>query len=79
MKNTDQTTAYSLSLKTTAYPVWDMIELSAYELMLGPGESAEITVTSTIEAPGTYAGMVVVYDMFTGCTYDRLAVTVTVA
>lgn len=78
MKNPGQSTTYSLSLATMAYPVWNSLVLSAYEVMLGPMESTEITISSTIGARGTYTGTIVAYDMITGCTYDRLEVTVVV-
>ena len=79
MRNPGQSTTYSLSLSTTAYPIWTALELSAYEIMMGPMGSAEVAISSTIEGAGTYSGMIVAYDMVTGCTYDRLAVTVVVS
>jgi hypothetical protein len=46
---------------------------------LDPGSSATVSLTSITEVTGTYYGTVVVYDLYTGCTYDELAVTLVVS
>jgi subtilisin family serine protease len=78
LKNTDQSTPYTLTVTTGARPAWTDLKLSASEVMLGPGASQTVTLTSATTAPGTYYGSVLAYDAYTGCVYDELAVTVVV-
>lgn len=78
MKNTDQTTPYTLTLTTAAHPAWQDLSVSSTMLMLDPSSSATVSLTSTTAVTGTYYGTVVVYDLCTGCTYDELAVTLVV-
>jgi subtilisin family serine protease len=78
MKNTDQSTSYTLTLTTTSHPAWDGLAVSASEMMLDPRSSAVVTLSSATTVPGTYDGAVIVYDLYTGCIYDELAVSLVV-
>jgi subtilisin family serine protease len=79
MKNTGQTTPYTLTLTTAAHPAWQDLSVSSMMLTLDPSSSATVSLTSITEVTGTYSGTVVVYDLYTGCTYDELAVTLVVS
>ena len=79
MKNTDQSTSYTLTLTTTLHPAWDALAISASEMTLAPSSSAVVTLSSATTVPGNYDGAVIVYDLYTGCIYDELAVSLVVS
>jgi len=79
MKNIDQTTDYTLTLMTAAHPAWNELSVSPMMPMLDSGLSTTVSLTSNTTVHGTYSGTVMVYDLYTGCTYDELAVTLVVS
>jgi subtilisin family serine protease len=79
MKNIDQTTDYTLTLMTAAHPAWNDLLASLETPELEPSSSVTVLLTRTTAVPETYYGTVVVYDLYTGCTYDELAVTLVVS
>jgi subtilisin family serine protease len=65
---------YWVNVTTVIPAAWTSLTLSASEVWLDPMGSMELTV-SLIAPMGTTAGIVVAYDLVTGCEYDSLIVS----
>ena len=65
---------YFVNVTTVAYDSWGALVLSSYEVWLDPMGTEELTVSMT--APmGCANGMIIAYDLVTGCEYDTIAVS----
>jgi len=74
LANSAAQVTYWLNVTTVINGAWTSLALSASEVWLDPMGSMELTV-SLIAPMGTTAGMVVAYDLVTGCEYDTLVVS----
>jgi len=74
VKEPDCTVDYSLSLVRTVHPAWDDLMVEPVGLTLMPMDWVIVTLTAAPD-PTTTSGMVMVYDLVTGCVYDWLEVT----
>ncbi len=73
LKNSASDAEFVLTVTTTSYTPWSELKLSAYSLALSPDGSG--TVTASMKASVTcFKGMIIAYDLVTGCEYDRLLV-----
>jgi len=74
LANSASEVTYWLNVTTVINAAWTSLALSVYEVWLDPVGSVELTVS--LSAPmGTTAGMIVAYDLVTGCEYDTLVVS----
>ncbi len=73
LKNSANHVSYTLTITTTAYQPWTALTLSSYAIWLQPGESVPVTLTLTATM-GNCKGMILAYDLVTGCEYDSLQV-----
>jgi hypothetical protein len=74
LKNSAKQVSFTLTVTAATYEAWTALSLSTYEAWLGPGESVDVTI-SLRGSPRSAAGMVVLYDLMTGCEYDCLLIT----
>lgn len=65
---------YFVNVTTVAYDSWDALTLSSYEIWLEPLGVEVLTVSMTAQT-GCATGMIIAYDLVTGCEYDTLVVT----
>jgi hypothetical protein len=62
-----------LTVTTTSYEAWSDLKLSTYSLWLEPDGEASFTVSMKGSAQ-CFKGIIVAYDLVTGCEYDTLLV-----
>jgi hypothetical protein len=72
--STGQETAYTLTLETMSHPAWTDLTVSPSMVHLGLLDAEPVMLTAN-SSPETTTGMVIVYDLVTGCIYDTLSVT----
>ncbi len=73
LKNSALDAGFVLTVTTTSYEAWSDLKLSTYSLWLEPGGEASFTVSMKGSAQ-CLKGMVVAYDLVTGCEYDTLLI-----
>jgi hypothetical protein len=74
LANSASQVAYWLNVTTVINAAWTSLALSAYEVWLDPAGSEILTVS--LSAPmGSMSGMVIAYDLVTGCEYDTLLIS----
>jgi len=74
LKNSARQVSFLLTLETTAYEPWSALTLSTTSVWLEPGSSADVTVS--LKGPKASAqGMILAYDLVTGCEYDAIQVS----
>ncbi|MGB2825352.1 MAG: hypothetical protein WBC49_01775 [Thermoplasmata archaeon] len=62
-----------LTLITTCYEPWAELRLSTYAMWLEPDQFG--TVTASLTGPWSSSqGMIIAYDLVTGCMYDTVNV-----
>jgi hypothetical protein len=75
LNDVGQETAYTLTLVESSHAAWNDLAVMPSSLMLGPLDSEAVTLVALSDTPVTTSGMVILYDLVTGCVYDTLAVT----
>jgi subtilisin family serine protease len=73
LKNSAKHVEFVVTVITTCYEPWAELRLSAYSMWLGPDEVS--SVTASLPGPWSHSqGMIVAYDLVTGCEYDTILV-----
>jgi hypothetical protein len=73
LKNSAKHVDFVLTLITTCYEPWAELRLSTYAMWLEPDQFG--TVTASLTGPWSSSqGMIIAYDLVTGCMYDTVNV-----
>lgn len=75
LKNSAKQVSFVLTLETTTYAAWPSLSLSAYSFWLEPGASVDFTASMKGPTPSSALGMIVAYDLMTGCEYDTILIS----
>lgn len=75
LKNSAKLVSFVLTLETTTYQAWSSLTLSATSFWLDPGATVEFTASIKGPMPNSAQGMVVAYDLMTGCEYDTILIS----
>ena len=75
LKNSAKQVSFVLTLETTTYAAWSSLSLSAYSFWLEPGASVDFTASLKGPTPSSALGMIVAYDLMTGCEYDTILIS----
>lgn len=73
LKNSASEAEFVLTVTMVYYEPWSELKLSAYSLALDPDGSGTVSV-SMKGSVTCFKGMIIAYDLVTGCEYDRLLV-----
>ncbi|MGD9962654.1 MAG: S8 family serine peptidase [Thermoplasmata archaeon] len=75
LKNSASKVTFVLTVVMTTYQPWSSVSLSATSFWLEPGACVDFTASLRGPTPFSAQGMIVAYDLMTGCEYDTILIS----